>query len=67
MKVYQGEVVRGPDGEPVEAEWPPVVSVDVWKAAQTKLNDPDRRIKFGQTYPSELLLSGVAVCSECGA
>jgi DNA invertase Pin-like site-specific DNA recombinase len=59
-------IVRNSNGEPVKAEWPHIVEPDVWHAAQVVLEDPERRLKFGTTHPSHLLLSGVAMCSECG-
>lgn len=67
IKVYHGEVVRGPDGEPIKAAWPAIVEPDVWHAAQAVLKDENRKLKFGTIHPSALLLAGVAVCSECGA
>lgn len=67
IKTYLGEVVRGNDGSPVKTEWPPIVDPDTWHAAQAVLSDPGRALKFGNAYVSQLLLSGVALCAECGA
>lgn len=64
IKTYRGEVVRDQLGEPVPVEWPAVVDRDLWRAVQAKLTEPGR-----QSWPSSnrLLLSGVAVCDQCGA
>jgi DNA invertase Pin-like site-specific DNA recombinase len=60
LKSYRGEIMG-------EAKWPAIVDRDTWTAAQSVLSDPDRRLKFGTVHPSALLLSGVALCSECGS
>ena len=43
MRTYHGEVVRGPDGQPIEAEWPPILSQDEFAALGAVLADPARR------------------------
>jgi hypothetical protein len=65
-RTYQGEIVCGPDGQPVQAEWPALVDIAKWQAAQAILSDPNRKFKYGTSHPSPLLLSGIAFC-ECGA
>lgn len=67
LKTYLGEVVRNERGEPIRAEWPAIVDLDTWHAAQAVLNDPSRKLKFGSVHVSQLLLSGVAICDVCGA
>lgn len=65
IKTYKGEIVRGDDGEPIPVEWPPILDRDLWRAVGARLTDPARR-----SWPVDakrLLLSGVAVCDECGA
>jgi site-specific DNA recombinase len=66
LKTYLGEVVRKEQGEPIRAEWPAIVDLDTWHAAQAVLNEPSRRLKFGSVHASQLLLSGVAICDVCG-
>jgi site-specific DNA recombinase len=63
LKTYHGQIVRSATGEPVRAEWPALVDLDVWQAAQALLKPPERR------WPSasRLLLSGVARCAVCDA
>jgi site-specific DNA recombinase len=63
LKTYRGQIVRNATGEPVRAEWPAIVDLDVWQAAQALLKAPERR------WPSasRLLLSGVARCAVCDA
>jgi site-specific DNA recombinase len=65
MRTYHGEVVRGPDGQPIEAEWPPILSQDEFAALGAVLADPARRTT--PTFSSRLLLSGVARCADCGS
>jgi len=63
LKTYCGQVVRDAAGQPVAAEWPALVELDAWEAAQAILSAPERR------WPSasRLLLSGVARCAVCDA
>jgi DNA invertase Pin-like site-specific DNA recombinase len=63
LKTYRGQVVRDAAGQPVTAQWPALVELDVWEAAQAILCAPERR------WPSasRLLLSGVARCAVCDA
>lgn len=65
VREYLGEVVRGSEGEAVASEWPAIVDLDTWQAAQAVLDDPARRTT--PTFTSQLLLSGVALCADCGA
>jgi DNA invertase Pin-like site-specific DNA recombinase len=63
MRVYQGKIVTGSDGQPVCAEYPGIVDQDTWHAAQSILRDPSRSFPSGP----KLLLSGIAVCGICGS
>jgi site-specific DNA recombinase len=65
IKTYLGDVVRNERGEPIRAEWPAIVDLDTWHAAQAVLNDPGRKLKFGSLHVSQLLLSGIAICDVC--
>lgn len=56
LRSYKGKEV-GP------AVWEPLVSEDVWRAAQTILRDSSRRTPGG----SVALLTGVALCFRCGS
>lgn len=64
FREYHGQIVTGPDGEPIKAEWPAIVDPETWAAAQTILADPSR--KTTPTHYSRQLLSGVALCADCG-
>ncbi len=57
LRVYQGEVI-GP------AEWPALVSEDVWQSTRDLLSQPGRRRAIPTARKN--LLTGVALCSECG-
>lgn len=57
---YKGEILPG-----VQAEWPAIVDVDTWQAVQAVFANPARRTTPNHWAP--LLLSGVAVCDQCGA
>ncbi|MFD1720936.1 recombinase family protein [Amnibacterium endophyticum] len=45
--------------------WPAIVSADQWRAARSILLAPGRRTNGGLTARKHLL-SGIAVCAECG-
>jgi len=64
-----GEVLRGDDGLPAQV-WPPAISLDLWHAVRSTLDD--RRAAapvVGERKPGRRsrLLSGLATCAECGA
>ncbi len=61
--VYRGEVVNGPDGNPVKGNWKPLVDESTWLA----LNEALRPRKG--TYPKrkkKYLLSSILRCGLCG-
>lgn len=65
LRRYRGELVRNPStGELISGDWPAVVDLATWRAAQDILTSPDRR-----RFPSaeRQLLSGLALCGTCGA
>ncbi len=62
IKTYQRRVVLADDGTELRGEWPAIVDYDVWKQAMAIFDGRKRT----QAYPSPLLLSGVALCADCG-
>jgi site-specific DNA recombinase len=59
QRTYHGEIVG-------EADWPAIVSEQVWRGAVSKLTDPARLTPGGGfSAPRKYLLSGIATCSEC--
>lgn len=63
MRQYRGQIMTDASGAPVPTEWPALVDRETWQAVQARLTDPARR----RPPASQQLLSGVAVCDECGA
>ena len=63
LKTYRGEIVRDESGDPIAAEWPPLVDLETWEAVQAVLK------ANGSGYPdaTRQLLSGVALCAVCEA
>lgn len=59
---YRPEVIKDETGQPVPTEWPAIVDLPTWNAVQELLGK-------NQRFPSasRQLLSGLAVCGECGA
>lgn len=51
-------------GNLTEGTWPAILSRETWSAVCAVLSDPSRRV--GQTRTRKYLLSGLAVCGECG-
>jgi site-specific DNA recombinase len=58
LSVYQGQVIG-------QATWPAIVSEEDLRAVQRILSDPSRRTTTGNKRKH--LMSGLALCSECGA
>lgn len=63
LRRYRGSIVTDDQGQPVRGQWPALVDLDTWFAAQAVLRDPRRRFPQGP----KLLLSGVALYGVCGA
>ncbi|MEW2498409.1 recombinase family protein [Streptomyces nodosus] len=64
VKVYNGEVVRGEDGQPIRAAWKPICSqgqLDAVVATLEERKGPARHI--ARRY----LLSGIATCGGCAS
>jgi DNA invertase Pin-like site-specific DNA recombinase len=63
LREYRGEVVIDGD-EPVQGDWPAIVTEDTWRSVRGKLAEPSRR--SGPTRGRKRLLSGIAICGACG-
>lgn len=64
LRSYLGEIVRDAKGKPVKAEWKPVVSREVWEDTLRILNAAGRFT--GKSKGRKHLLTGLAICGECG-
>jgi site-specific DNA recombinase len=63
--------LRSTDGALIDAQWPPLVSEDVYWAARRVLEDPKRQAMAGRRGGlrpggAKWLLSYVATCAKCG-
>ena len=61
LRDHNGQIVLDKDGHPVRGTWPPLVSEDLWHAAQTTLNAPHR------LHPKTVrkhMLTGVMQCGR---
>ena len=61
---YEKDAKGKPTAKPVRAEWKPVVSRDVWEDTRRILNAPGRFT--GKSTARKHLLTGLALCGECG-
>ncbi|MFT4265568.1 MAG: recombinase family protein [Nocardioides sp.] len=59
-----GDIVRGPDGEPIQGNWESLVDVGTYEAVMARLNDPTRKAK--RTRTPRFLMSSLCRC-YCGA
>jgi site-specific DNA recombinase len=59
-----GKCCQGPDNLPTIVEVPPIVSREVWQAAQDKRDENRQTAKRNRKY--DYLLSGRVICGECG-
>lgn len=70
LRSYLGEIQYEKDAEgkvtstPIRAEWKPIVSHEVWEDTQRILNAASRFT--GKSTARKHLLTGLAVCGECG-
>ena len=64
LRAHNGQIVLDKDGKPVRGTWPPLVEMDLWRAAQTVLNAPGR--KPGPKSVRKHLLTGVLGCGKPG-
>ncbi|UCZ90282.1 recombinase family protein [Gordonia hongkongensis] len=60
---YKGVLTKWGSDEEYSGDFEAIVPVDLWEAAQAKLDDPDRKRAWG-TQP-QYLLSGIALCGKC--
>jgi DNA invertase Pin-like site-specific DNA recombinase len=64
---HQGEVLLEKNGDPVRAQWDPILDPDMWRQVREELTDPSRRTNFVQgTGRRYLLTGGLGVCGACG-
>lgn len=64
FKVYKGEIVTGPDGEPITAAWDILCSPERLEAVRTALEERRLPTRGGQGV-TKYLLSGIARCGVC--
>lgn len=67
MPVYMGKRVHNPtEGEPstYEGIWPPLIAPEMWEKLQLAMNSRGTK---SNNWPARHLLSGIALCGECGA
>ncbi len=62
LREYGGEILRTDDGEPVRGTWTPLVSEELWRAAQVVLNGNAHAPKSIRKH----LLTGVLRCGKTG-
>ena len=65
LRQHQGETILDDRGEPVRAEWQPIIDAETSQQLQALLNDPARATYSGRAR--RYLFTGFAFCSECGA
>ena len=62
---WYGTLMRDDEGNPVDAQWEPIIDRDTWWDAQDRLNDSQRRTNMN--YPRRKRLgSGLFRCGVCG-
>lgn len=62
--MLHGEIVRQPDGKPVQGNWEQIVSDDLWLRVQKRLDDPSR-IRNRVGTDRRHLGSGLYLCGVC--
>jgi DNA invertase Pin-like site-specific DNA recombinase len=67
LKVYKGEVVRGPDGNPVKAAWEPICTPEDIAAVAAELECRSSKKETHGGNVVKYLLSGIARCGACGS
>jgi site-specific DNA recombinase len=72
MVIYRGEILHGPDDEPVRGEWEPILTDDEYAAVRAKLAvspdaAPSRLEGKGKGSRTSHLLSPFVRCGKCGA
>ncbi|WBQ03776.1 recombinase family protein [Kribbella sp. CA-293567] len=62
---HDGELLRGPDGLPVEV-WPPVLDLETWHRLRARLDADKPGSERTQRRRRARLLSGIVKCGGCG-
>jgi len=65
LRFHLGELVTDDTGQPVKVEWKPIVDRDTWEQTRALLSAPARFT--GKSSGRRHLLTGLAVCGECGS
>lgn len=60
---YKGVITKWGSDEEYPGSFDPIVPVDLWEAAQLRLDDPARKRVWGAE--PQHLLSGIALCGKC--
>jgi hypothetical protein len=64
LRFHLRELVTDDTGQPVQVDWKPIVDRDTWEQTRALLNAPARFT--GKSTARKHLLTGLAVCGECG-
>jgi DNA invertase Pin-like site-specific DNA recombinase len=64
LRFHLGELVTDSSGQPVTTPWPAVVERETWEQTRALLNDSARFT--GKSTARKHLLTGLAICGECG-
>ncbi|MGH3095309.1 MAG: recombinase family protein, partial [Streptosporangiales bacterium] len=59
LRAYKGEIVA-------RAQWPAILDEDTYHAVMRYLSDPSRQVGTRSGQANQRLLTGVALCAECG-
>lgn len=66
-RVHRGQVLVGPDGEPVRGQWEPILDVDTHRQVVAALTVPETRTRKPRKGARHYLLTGVVRCGACNA
>ncbi len=64
LRFHLGELVTDGSGQPVTTAWPAVVERETWEQTRALLSDAARFT--GKSTARKHLLTGLAICGECG-
>lgn len=64
-RAWREQLVLDENGEPIMGQWEPIVTVEIWQAAQAKLDDA-RRVTNNVGTQRRHLGSGLYRCGVCG-
>lgn len=62
---WYGQILRDEDGDPVEAQWTPIVEPDVWWTVRERLNEPERITNRKGSTARKHMGSGLFRCGLC--